>query len=76
MFSQFLIEFHFRSLPLVLKTFDGLARQGYRIFSVEPNYYADAGNLLEFAFIKVCEPGKGNVPEKSWYPRPCAKEQY
>lgn len=70
-----MIEFHFSTLPVALKAFDGLAAQGYRVFSVEPNYYADARNLVEFAFIKVCEPGTGNVPLMSWYPRPCEKEQ-
>jgi hypothetical protein len=74
--TQLLIEFHFSSLPLVLNAFDGLAAHGYRIFSVEPNYYADARKYLEYAFIKVCEPGKGNVPKTSWYPRPCESEQY
>ena len=54
---------------------DGLAAQGYRVFSVEPNYFNEAHNLLEFAFIKVCEPGTGSVPETSWYPRPCEREQ-
>lgn len=73
--KQLLVEFHFSTLPAVLKAFDGLAAQGYRVFSVEPNYYGDARNLLEFAFIKVCEPGKGNVPKTSWYPQPCGKEQ-
>ena len=70
-----MIEFHFSTLPVALKAFDGLAAQGYRVFSVEPNYYADARNFVEFAFIKVCEPGTGNVPKTSSYLRPCESEQ-
>lgn len=44
-------------LPMLRKFFGGMARAGYRVFSVEPNYVS-ATECLEYAFVKVDERGR------------------
>ncbi|CAL8471740.1 g11282 [Coccomyxa elongata] len=60
--SQPLVEVHWRgSAGTVWKVMDAILADGYRTFSVEPNYYCwDGGcarDLLESAFIRVSEDG-------------------
>jgi hypothetical protein len=60
--TQLLVEFHFpNDLAKVLKVFDLLLADNFRVFSVEPNYYCGDGccarDLLEYAFIKVAPSG-------------------
>lgn len=57
-FTQLQIELHFLgSVPGVLEFFEGMKRHGFRVFSVEPNYYGrtpeNARTMIEYSLIKV-----------------------
>ena len=60
--TQLMVEFHFQGARTAFHVLDKLLGDGFRVFSVEPNYYCDNGccakDLLEFAFIKVSPTGQ------------------
>ena len=60
--TQLMVEFHFQNASTAFHALDKLLGDGFRVFSVEPNYYCDNGccakDLLEFAFIKVSPMGQ------------------
>ena len=65
--TQLLVEFHFPgNVSAVLRTFDALLADNFRVFAVEPNYYCDGGccakNLVEYAFVKVSNTGEVCTP--------------
>ena len=61
--TQIQIELHFLGdAKVVLKFFNGMKEKGFRVFSVEPNYYGrtaeNARLMVEYSFIQVDDKGR------------------